>query len=303
MPTPLGLDYAGGVPSATAISEAGYSFVCRYLTPGGPGLPGKLLTPGEYAALQAAGIGVVLNFETAADRMLAGYNAGRADASTADNVARNLGVPSNRPIFFSADWDASPAQQATIDSYLAGVASVIGLARTGIYGSYYVCQRCLDNQTAMWAWQAAAWSGGQIEPRAHIYQRIGFATVGGIECDVNEARRLPDFGQHPSPPIAGVHDMPAGVIGPGSQTTKIVMPIGPSVSMLVARGWLSLASSENGTAKVWVQGGKGGIGDPQNVTLTKDRRWWMELPDGTDQMTLQTNTPGSTGWCIELLPR
>ncbi len=199
MALPLGLDYAGGVPAASEIAKAGYTFVCRYLTTGGPGLPGKLLTPGEYTQLQAAGIGVILNWETSADRMLAGYDAGRADALSAATVARNLGAPNDRPIFFSADFDASPAQQATIDAYLAGVASAIGLARTGVYGSYYVCQRCLDNGTAAWAWQAGAWSGGNIEPRAHLYQRIGFATVDGVECDVNEARQLPDFGQHPQP--------------------------------------------------------------------------------------------------------
>jgi hypothetical protein len=129
--------------------------------------------------------------------MLGGHDAGRADATAAAAVAKSIGVPDTRPIFFSADWDASPAQQAVIDAYLTGVASVIGLARTGVYGSYYVCQRSLDNRTATWAWQAAAWSGGKVEPRAHIYQRIAGVTVSGVECDVNEARQLPDFGQHP----------------------------------------------------------------------------------------------------------
>lgn len=195
----LGLDYAGGLPHPTDITAAGYSFVCRYLTSGGPGLPGKLLTPGEYARLQSAGISVVLNWETTADRMKGGAVAGLADAISANAVAKALGAPSDRPIFFSADWDASPAEQAVIDAYLRAVAGVIGIGRTGVYGSYYVCQRCLDNGTATWAWQAAAWSGGQIEPRAHIYQRIGAVTVSGVECDVNEALQLPDFGQHPGP--------------------------------------------------------------------------------------------------------
>jgi hypothetical protein len=303
MPVPLGLDYAGGVPAATAIAAAGYTFVCRYLSPGGAGLPGKLLTRVEYLSLQSAGIGVVLNWETAADRMKAGYGAGVADATAALSVARFLSVPDSRPIYFSADWDATEADQTAIDAYLIGAAFVLGVARVGVYGSFYVCQRALDNGTATWAWQAAAWSGGQVEPRAHIYQRIGFAHVDGVECDVNEARQLPDFGQHPHSPISGVLDMPAGVIAPGAQTTKLVMPVGPSVSSLVARGWLSLASTENGTAKVWVQGAQGGIGDVHNLVMVKDKRWWIELPDGTDQMTVQTDSPGSIGWCIELQAR
>lgn len=299
----LGLDYAGGVPGASAIADAGYTFVCRYLTPGGPGLPGKLLTPGEYQALQAAGIAVVLNWETTADRMKAGFAAGQTDAKTADSTARSLGVPSDRPIFFSADWDTSAADQTSIDAYLAGVASVIGLARTGVYGSYYVCKRCLDNGTATWAWQTGAWSGGQIELRSHIYQRIGTQVVGGVECDVNEALQSPDYGQHPCSHPLGVPDMPAGTIPSGPQTTKLVMPIGPSVSALVARGWLSLSSSEDApNGHVWIQGLKGGIAD-YDVPMGKDKRWWIELPDGTDQMTVHTNSPGSVGWCLELQSR
>lgn len=303
MATLLGLDYAGGVPHPTAITSAGYGFVCRYLTPGGAGLPGKLLTLGEFTALQAAGIAVVVNFETASDRMKAGYAAGVADAQTAHATTSALGVPADRPIYFSADWDASVAEQVTIDAYLTGAASVIGAPRVGVYGSFYVVKRCLDNGTAHWAWQAAAWSGGQIEPRAHIYQHIGTAVVGGVECDINEARIQPDFGQHPYSSPLGDFDMPAGVIASGSQTTKLVMPIGPSVSSLVAKGWLSLASSENApNCHVWLQGTNGGISDCA-VHLSKDKRWFMELPDGTDQMTVHTESPGSVGWCLELQSR
>lgn len=296
---PLGLDYAGGVPAATAIKEAGYTFVVRYLTPGGRGLPGKLLTPGEFTALQAAGIGVVLNWETTADRMKGGYNAGAADAKAAAAVAAALGVPNHRPIYFSADWDASPGEQNLIDDYLNGAASVIGKTQVGVYGSYYVVKRCLDNKTAAWAWQTGAWSGGQTEYRAHLYQHLGQVTVDGIECDVNEAL-CADFGQHPRI-SSGALDMPMGVIPSGSQTTKLTMPIGPSISQLVARGWLSLASSENATGRVWVQGPK--VAKDIAITLPKDQRWWTELPDGTDQVTLHTDGPGSIGWCVELQSR
>lgn len=187
------------MPSAVAIKAAGYSFTCRYLTDGGPGLPGKLLKPGEFADLMAYGISVALNWETTADRMLDGYNAGVADANQAASVAASLGVPDDRPIYFSCDMDASLAQQAEVDDYLRGCASVIGLDRVGIYGGFWPVSRALNNGTATWAWQTEAWSGGNIEPRAHLLQRIGFVTVDGVECDVNEALVLPDFGQHPVP--------------------------------------------------------------------------------------------------------
>lgn len=191
-----GLDYAGGLPGGAAIREAGYGFVCRYLTPGGPGLPGKLLTAWEYADLQDNGISVVVNFETTADRMRSGYAGGRADAQDAHPVAVGCGHPDWKPIYFSSDWDATPGDQPVIDDYLRGAASVISLPRVGDYGSFWVVKRCLDNGTATWGWQAAAWSGGNREPRAHIYQHIQTVTVNGVPCDVNEALQ-PDFGQHP----------------------------------------------------------------------------------------------------------
>lgn len=192
----LGLDYSGGRPGGAAIRAAGYDFVVRYLSKGGPALPGKLLTAAEYLDLMVHGVAVVVNWETTADRMRGGYQAGVIDAQRADAQVRAVGHPTARPILFSADWDATPGDQVAIDAYLRGAASVIGAARVGVYGSFYVVRRCLDNRTAAWAWQTGAWSGGQREPRAHLYQRIGTVTVGGVECDVNEALTV-DFGQHP----------------------------------------------------------------------------------------------------------
>lgn len=194
----LGLDYAGGRPGGAAIKAAGYGFVCRYLTDGGPGLPGKLLTLAEYRDLQARDVAVVVNWETTADRMKGGRPAGITDARQADTVARGVGHPGDRPIFFSCDFDASPADQTAIDDYLRGAATVIGQTRVGIYGGFWPVSRALDNGTAAWAWQTGAWSGGNVDSRIHIYQRIGTVVVDGVQCDVNEARQI-DFGQHPHP--------------------------------------------------------------------------------------------------------
>jgi hypothetical protein len=199
----LGLDYAGGIPGGAAIMASGYQFVVRYLSSGGAGLPGKLLTAAEYSDLQRAGVAVVCNWETTATRMLGGRAAGVADAQSAAGVCQSLGHPTDRPIYFSADFDATPGQQALIDEYLRGAAEVIGLARVGVYGGFWVVKRCLDNGTARWGWQTGAWSGGNVDPRIHLYQRIGYVTVNGVQCDVNEARQL-DFGQclsdTPAPP-------------------------------------------------------------------------------------------------------
>lgn len=190
----LGLDFADGRPGAANIINAGYGFVCRYLSSGGSGLPGKQLLPWEADDYRNHGVDIVANWETTADRMKYGWGAGVADATMALAQVVACGGPSNRPIYFSADWDATESDQGPIDDYLRGAASVIGVEQVGIYGGYWPVKRALDNGTALWAWQTGAWSGGNEDPRINIYQRIGYAWVGGVECDVNEARTT-DFGQ------------------------------------------------------------------------------------------------------------
>lgn len=190
----LGLDYAGGRPSAAAIAAAGFDFAVRYLSSGGPALPGKLLTSDEADDLRANGVDIVSNWETTADRMLDGYQAGVDDATAALAHVLACGGRKDRPIYFSADMDTTPEQQCMIDDYLRGAASVLGVEQVGIYGGYWSVSRALDHGTARWAWQTDAWSGGNLDPRANIHQRIGFVWVDGVECDQNQALTA-DFGQ------------------------------------------------------------------------------------------------------------
>ncbi|MGW0052034.1 DUF1906 domain-containing protein [Nocardia nova] len=204
----LGLDYAGGRPNPQAIRDAGFDFVVRYLSDGGPGLPGKLLTPEEADRLRAAGVDIVANWETTANRMLDGYAAGVYDASAALAQAKACGMPDGRPIYFSADWDAAPEEQCPIDDYLRGAASVLGADGVGIYGGYWPASRALDDHVAEWEWQTDAWSGGNVDERRKIHQRVGTALVDGVQCDVNEAL-AEDFGQWSYAPISvQEEDMP-----------------------------------------------------------------------------------------------
>ncbi|MFI5781126.1 glycoside hydrolase domain-containing protein [Nocardia sp. NPDC051570] len=197
---PLGIDYAAGRPSGAIIAAAGYAFVVRHLSDGGPGLPGKLLTPDEANDLRANNIQIVSNWETTATRMLDGYDAGVADATTALAQVLACAGRTDRPIYFSADFDATVDQQSAIDAYLRGAGSVIGTENVGIYGGYWPVSRALDGGTATWAWQTDAWSGGQLDPRIHIHQRNsdGYAYVDGVACDVNESRTT-DYGQWSTP--------------------------------------------------------------------------------------------------------
>jgi hypothetical protein len=305
--TMLGLDYAGGRPSGAAIRAAGYSFVVRYLTDGGPNLPGKLLTPTEYRDLQSNAVAVVVNWETTADRMRAGRAAGIADAQSADTTARSVGHPEDRPVYFSCDFDATANDQLVIDEYLRGAATIIGPSRVGIYGGYWPVSRALNNGTAAWAWQTGAWSGGNVGPRIHIYQRIGTVIVGGVECDVNEARQ-PDFGQHPQPQVRRSENMIMNYPIHGQNNLRLVCPVG-SASSITARAWISaiINGPQSGAhVDVWFQADTTGISDAHwdlNFTDGRSDRCWTEIPDGTTQINIEHKLPDDGAICLETLAK
>lgn len=200
--TVLGLDYSGGRPSGAAVYAAGYRFVARYLA---NGLAGRFnLTAAEVLDMRSHLVDVVMVWEMQANRALGGRSAGVLDAHAADTQANAVGL-GGLPVYFAVDFDipdfapaaTSPrAKLGAVADYLDGVASVLVHNRIGVYGGYYAVSRALDAGLAAWGWQTAAWSGGQTDPRIHLFQRVGTVTVGGVGCDVNEARQAV-FGQNP----------------------------------------------------------------------------------------------------------
>jgi hypothetical protein len=187
---PEGIDYAFGRPSIAALKAAGVKFVCRYLSHS----PTKNLTPDEAQALSDVGIWIVVVWETTARRALDGYAGGSLDALEARRQAEACGMPAGRPIYFAVDWDAQPGQQAAINGYLDGAASVLGRGQVGIYGGYEPVSRALAGGHAAWAWQTYAWSGGRWNPGAQLQQYSNDHTLGGVACDYDRAVTS-DFGQ------------------------------------------------------------------------------------------------------------
>ena len=206
--TTLGVDYAWTHPDPAALAAAGYRFACRYLSRD----PSKNLTLAEAQALAQHGIAVVANWEYGAQDMLRGRAGGVADAQLALAQATAAGMPAGRPVYFSADWDVTPAQESAVSAYLAGVDSVLGVARTGEYAGFYPVKIARDSGLTAWSWQTSGWSGGQWDPRDQIRQ-TGSATVGGVQVDVNEAM-VADYGQwfpgvSPAPSPAPIPAPPA----------------------------------------------------------------------------------------------
>jgi hypothetical protein len=139
------------------------------------------------------------------------------------------------PIYFAADFDATPGQQAAINACLGGAASVIGKARTGIYGGFYPVKRAFDAGAARWGWQTIAWSGGQWDSRAHIRQGLSFS-LGGSSVDHDQAM-FPDFGQWPRPAAKPALSEPANEHHfDGKQTIGDVA----SSRNMTALGWVGM---------------------------------------------------------------
>ncbi|RJQ68072.1 DUF1906 domain-containing protein [Pseudonocardiaceae bacterium YIM PH 21723] len=178
-----GLDYSAGRIPGPAIHAAGYDFAMRYLW--FPGQRNSYLTADEAHDLLAAGVAIGLIFESTADRAAEGYAAGAEDGHTIAGQLATVGAPANAAVYCTVDFDATPAQQPSINAYFQGVASILGRARLGAYGGYWPLSRLLDAGLVSYAWQTAAWSGNNIENRAHLYQRVGSVNVAGIDCDTN----------------------------------------------------------------------------------------------------------------------
>ena len=225
---PFGVDYAGGRIAGADLRKAGVVFACRYLTDGGPSLPGKQLQHDEFTDLITNGINVVFNWETTADFMLGGHDAGVTDATTALGYIRSFPnmASANPTIYFSCDFDEAPNQQDAINAYLTGAGSVLGGPdHVGIYGAYYVCGRALDAGVANYMWQTEAWSGGNIDSRVDIMQRngLGYVTIGGVQCDQNQAH-ADDYGHW------NYQQAPSPLPQPGGPTTPVVVtpPVTPA---------------------------------------------------------------------------
>lgn len=185
-----GVDYSTTPPGSAALKDAGKHFVVRYLARDYRGI-----TTAEYLDLKSAGIDVAVVYESNEARAKDGRVAGIYDATFAINVMADVGLPERMPIYFAVDFDADQSDQPAIDDYLRGCADVIGADRVGVYGGFYVVQRCHENGTANWFWQTYAWSGGRVYPENHLYQYDNYDNlINGTDVDFNQAMKE-NYGQ------------------------------------------------------------------------------------------------------------
>jgi hypothetical protein len=171
------------------------TFVARYLDY----LPNpKVINKQEFENLVAAGFHVVLNWEGTGRDLVRGYSGGVSDAREADRQVAIIGAH-GCPVYFSpADYDVPPGDQGMLDAYLDGCAAVLGHSRVGCYGGYWPLSRAFTAGKMTWGWQTYAWSGTNLDNRAHLYQYHNSARLGPAEVDYDKSLK-PDCGWWPRP--------------------------------------------------------------------------------------------------------
>jgi Domain of unknown function (DUF1906) len=213
-----GLDYAWTRVPPQAARAAGFGFIARYLSHD----PSKNLTGPEAAAIVAANLEIVVVWEDTAQGALRGHAGGVADALAADSQARACGLP-GAFIYFAADWDTLPGQQSLISAYLDGCATVIGRARTGLYGGYWACSRAREMGRASKFWGTVAWSGSNWATCGWVPDVMQGAqvTVDGVSVDLDTGGATgADFGQWPR------------AMGPAAPVPSGSLPEGPDMIIL-----------------------------------------------------------------------
>lgn len=211
------IDFAKRTIPPEEIKSAGYDGVVVWVSESRPGADfgAKPVTRAYADALRAAGLHLVSNFQYGKpgwpdpSDFTRGYDGGVADAQTAQRLHAAAGGPNTAPIFFSVDddIDANTWKTVAVD-WFRGLNSVLGVERTGIYGHSKACGWAIEDGVIghsssaghRWAWQTRAWSHGEREPMAVLYQAVVDSPstpgipLGGINVDLDDVL-APDYGQ------------------------------------------------------------------------------------------------------------
>ncbi|MFI7002863.1 DUF1906 domain-containing protein [Nocardia sp. NPDC050175] len=189
------IDYAGGVPSAESIRDAGHLGVIRYVSdrrPGAEWMAGKPLHANEVDQLHEANLQIVSCYQfgkgpTADWR--GGLEAGKKHAQRGLDLHLAAGGPDNVPIYAAIDDNPTAVEFASmIAPYLLGWQSVLGKENTGMYANAPTIGLASAAGLGSWYWQHNWGSNGVIHPAAHLHQfEIDKRSLDGIGIDLNHA--------------------------------------------------------------------------------------------------------------------
>ncbi|WP_225732396.1 MULTISPECIES: DUF1906 domain-containing protein [unclassified Nocardia] len=213
------IDFSAREINPQSIKSAGYDGVIAYVSESRPGtnFGAKPLTRPYADSLRGAGLYVVSNFQfgkpgaSAPSDYTRGYNGGVADAREALRIHGDAGGPDSAPIYFTVDEGIDlPTWNTVAANWFRGINSVLGVDRTGVYGSSLVCAWAIEDAVVgkssdpgkFWAWQTTAWSNGARTDGIVLHQGIVDTAsnpgpvLEGVHVDVNDVLAV-DFGQWP----------------------------------------------------------------------------------------------------------
>lgn len=211
------VDFAARLIDPQAIAADGHSAVLVYVSRSRPGsdFGAKPVTREYVDKLKAVGLEIVSCFQygkpgnpQAPSDWTLGYAGGHRMGLEAKETHLAAGGPDGSPIFFAVDEDLSLDDwNETASHYFRGLNDALGRQRTGIYGHSRVCAWAIEDNVIgrtrdgnYWAWQTRAWSHGEREDKAVLYQRVidtptsPGPLIDGDNVDVNDIL-AGDFGQ------------------------------------------------------------------------------------------------------------
>jgi hypothetical protein len=213
------LDYSTSRPPISLLKAAGVTGVGRYI--GWDSVPGfhsigKNLTRAEAQRYLDAGIEIFLFFEYAPDAPAHGAGQGRADGNLAMSQLAQLGAPPDMAVYFAVDYDIpdfaphlpdtpqnARAKLGPVGDYFQTINELQHPFAVGGYGGYYAIKRLFDAGLIHFGCQTVAWSGGQRDPRAQVYQIVATSPIAGADVDIREHTTTgSDYGQWPRPRVA-----------------------------------------------------------------------------------------------------
>ena len=212
------LDYSTIRPSIAVLKAANVSAVGRYIgwdSVPGFGSIGKNITVAEAETLIASGIKIFLAFEYTADAAAHGADQGAKDGHLAMTQLAVLGAPPDMAVYFAVDYDIPDyaptlmdiptnalAKLGPVGKYFQAINGLKYAYEVGGYGGYWAIKRLFDAGLITKGWQTTAWSGGNLDHRAVIYQNAAPPPIPGADVNIREnAITEPDFGQWPRPAI------------------------------------------------------------------------------------------------------
>lgn len=238
------LDYSGARPNLTVAKSTGATCCARYIAPPVAATAWKRITVAERDSILKTIGDLWLNWEWYEGRCLEGATAGTEDGKTAVSQLTSLSYPHGRVIPVSHDTGTvnDPAVQAYFTAFKKQLGGTWGITA---YGGYHTVTMLLASKIIVpLPWQTLAWSNGQRNPQAAVFQngKQWFSNT----VDENVIYHAP-FGAWNSPlpvPKPPVPPAPAPITGyyhhDGHGSTAMVSPDGDTAAFLLDDGRIDI---------------------------------------------------------------